>query len=157
MFNKKGPTRFTSPIIRASAVTLFLHFAWEKFQCSPYFIHGAVPGSESFPMIRAALGDLLITWTAYLGVVVVSRSWDWVIKTWSLKQWAAIFGQALIFSFSIEILALRTARWSYTANNSLIPIIDVSALPVLQLLILFPLSFFILRLMIKKSLRENSL
>jgi hypothetical protein len=101
-------------------------------------------------MASAALGDLVLTWLAYMAIVVASNSWRWVAQPWMLKQWSLIVGLALAFSIGFEIVALNSTRWSYTAANPVLPVLGVSVLPVLQLLVLFPLSFFIWRSLLKR-------
>jgi hypothetical protein len=50
---------------------------------------------------------------------------------------------ALVMSIAVERFAMTSGRWSYTANNPRIPGTDVSIVPVVQLLLLFPLTFWL--------------
>lgn len=135
--------------LSSSAASFFLHYSWEKFQCAPYFVHGG-ESIGTWPMAAAALGDLVLTWLTFMTVVVFSRSWRWFVQSWTLKQWAIMVGMALGLSIGLEFIALRSGRWHYTVENPLLPILGISALPVLQLVILFPLSFSLWRSLFKR-------
>ena len=92
-------------------------------------------------MAGSALGDVALTWLAYAVVAAVSGDRNWVTRRWSRRQWTTIGVAAIVLAVGVERLALAAGRWSYTAANPVIPGIEVSAVPVLQLLVLLPLTF----------------
>lgn len=125
----------------ALTVTAFgLNWAWEAAQCRPFFVH-PLPCPGSLAMIAPAIGDVFMTWIAYGLIAVISRDWDWVVHPWRRRQWATMVALAIVMSVGVERWALAAGRWSYTAANPLVPGVGVSAIPVLQLLVLFPLTF----------------
>lgn len=122
-----------------------LNFAWEYAQCRAFFVHGELPVTAAAMRI-ATLGDLALTGLAYLGVAALARSWRWPLEAWTARVWTGLLGLALVASIGIELNALATGRWSYTAAAPRLPFTPVSLLPVVQLLVLFPLSFGLARL-----------
>ena len=60
-----------------------------------------------------------------------------------------LLGVALALSASVESWALATSRWAYTNINPRVPGTPISVLPVAQLLLLFPLTFWLSRKVIR--------
>lgn len=128
-----------------------LHYAWENIQCRLFFVHRANPANQ-WSMLQAAGGDLLLTWIAYLVVAMLTGRWLWLRGRWPPRVWISLLGTALVLSISIEFYALATHRWEYTAINPRIPGLGVSVIPMLQLLILFPVTFGLVRLWERRRL-----
>lgn len=90
-------------------------------------------------MVTAAFGDVLLTFVIIgLALFVGDR------PRYALKKLATLKGLFLIeiFAFAvaavIEKFALATNRWSYTDLNPMIPLLDISLIPVLQMMLLAP-------------------
>lgn len=124
-----------------SLISFSLHFFWENFQCKIFFIHRAE--NMTLEMLKATLGDIVLTWVAFFIIAIASKSFEWIINWWSCKQWLAIILTALILSISIEKYALSEGLLSYTEIAPIMPFFKISLVPVFQLLILFPLTFWI--------------
>jgi hypothetical protein len=120
-----------------SVVAFALHYAWENVQCSAFFVH-ASPSATPVDMVEATLGDVVMTWIAYAAVAVAVGRWDWPLGKWGRRHWVTLVGAGLLMSIAVERYALATARWSYTANNPRLPVLDVSLLPVAQMVLLLP-------------------
>lgn len=138
----------------ASAVAFTLHYAWENVQCGPYFVH-ASPNATQVDMVRATLGDVVMTWLVYAAVAFAVGRWDWPFDRWDWRQWATLLGAGLVISIAVERYALATARWSYTANNPGIPLVDVSVLPVAQMVLLLPSTFGIAAWLVRRLRRRS--
>lgn len=123
-----------------SGIAFGLHLAWEYLQCGPFFIHGALRPSN-VAMIMATLGDVAMTIVAYVAVSAVSRSLHWPLSRWGVLQWVALEVCAVSFALGIEWMGLAMGRWAYTDLAPRLPGMNVSLLPILQLVILFPLTF----------------
>ena len=120
-----------------------LHWAWEWVQCQPYFVHGATAATP-LSMLMATLGDVVLTLLAYCGVAAIHGA-AWPLRPWSAGVWLALMSLALLLSLGVEAYALHSGRWAYTGIAPRLPGTSISALPVAQLLILFPLSFILAR------------
>ena len=128
-----------------ATIAFVLHFAWEWVQCQPYFVHGAIAPTKT-AMLVATFGDLGLTLLAYVATAAVTRAWDWPLRPWGWRGWLSLEASAVGLSMLIEWRALDTGRWSYTDAAPLLPGISISIMPLLQLALLFPASFWLARL-----------
>jgi hypothetical protein len=135
----RGSARFAALL---SVVAFAFHYAWETVQCSPYFIHASA-NPTALDMVWATLGDVVMTWVAYAAVAVAVGRWEWPLGRWGWWYWGTLVGAGLAMSIAVEQYSLATERWSYTANNPRIPFLDVSLLPVAQMGLLLPATFWI--------------
>ncbi|MGM0578858.1 MAG: class I SAM-dependent methyltransferase [Myxococcota bacterium] len=118
-----------------------VHFAWENAQCPLFFEHGSYDASLE-AMAIAAAGDVVLTWLVYAVIAAASRRWRWSAeRAWTLRQWALLMGLAIALGVAIERHALATGRWSYTDAAPRLPFVDVSMVPIMQLMVLLPVSF----------------
>jgi len=132
-------------VIHACSVTgiaFVLNYLWENIQCPLFFIHRGGNAGQ-IAMVVATLGDVAMTWMAHGLVAAVSRRWLWLLEPWRWRQWAVLLGAALAMSGFVESWALATSRWAYTAINPRVPGTPISVLPVAQLVLLFPLTFWL--------------
>ncbi len=130
-------------ILVSSVVAFVLHFLWESAQCIPFFVHryerfGFVP-----TMVRAATGDILLTWISVAAVALTVRDARWVRNVTRRRTLVVLTVVNVVLAIAVERYALSAGRWSYTEINPVIPMVDVSLLPVLQLVLLVPLTFVI--------------
>lgn len=143
-------------VVHALSVTgsaFVLHYLWENMQCPRFFIHSGGNAGQS-AMVLATLGVVAMTWVAQGLVAAVSKRWLWLLGPWRFRQWAMLLVVALAISFLVESWALATSRWTYTAINPRVPGMSISALPVAQMLLLFPLTFGLSRKIVR--LASNS-
>ena len=131
-------TRFLAII---GMMTFGLNLLWENIQCRLFFIH-AVDHCRWF-MVGAALGDVLLTLAAWYFLAFLVGDLLWFTKNWDLSQWIGMETIGVILALTAEVFALTTNRWAYTTLNPLIPILSVSLIPVLQLIMIFPLIFIV--------------
>jgi hypothetical protein len=82
--------------------------------------------------LRATPGDIVMTALLYL----FYRRFPSVILT---------AGAGMILALIVEKISLDLERWSYFPGMPLIPGIDVGLTPVLQMVLIPPLIFYILR------------
>lgn len=125
-------------IVFLSITSFVFNFVWEWIQCDLFFVHR---GNRAVPlsMVTAAFGDVLLTFVIIgLALFVGDR------PRYSLKKLATLKGLFLIeiFAFAaaavIEKFALATNRWSYTDLNPMTPLLDISLIPILQMMLLTP-------------------
>jgi hypothetical protein len=130
--------------ILVTGTAFILNYAWENVQCPLFFVHRG-GSAKQVAMLYATVGDLFMTWIAYIAVALTSKRWLWLLGTWRWQQWTVLLGTALTLSVLVESFALATSRWSYTDINPLIPGTGISVLPVAQLVLLFPAAFGVSR------------
>lgn len=136
-------------IVVLGIVSYALEYTWEELQCQPFFNH--LPATWMVTdMIGAAIVDVATTYIMYSIIAIISKSWSWILGKWNKKQWTLMLGLSLVASVTFELLAKAYKSWSYTNMAPLIPGLDISVLPVLQFILLIPLSFHITRYIISK-------
>lgn len=134
--------------VYVTGIAFGLNYVWEMIQCSRFFIH---LDGEALPsaMVIATIGDVAMTWFVHSIIAIVSGRWLWLLDRWRWSHWALLLGTALALSFLVEGWALSNDLWSYTDCNPRIPGTSISALPVAQLLLLFPFTFGLTRKLLR--------
>ncbi len=124
------------------AVSVVLNYVWEIVH-APLFV-----GMDSFRAIWwhclvASLGDGIILWIIHgLGWAAFKR-WNWSFQPGS-RQMAFMLSASLTIAILIEWFAVHGLhRWAYTDQMPRIPVLGVGLTPILQMLILPPLIFFL--------------
>lgn len=116
-------------------VSTFVHFLWEMAQAFAFEMPGIPLATVVGLHFWATLGDGLLMWIQYGVVAAWRRDFLWIARPrWGDLVPIAIVG--VLFSVGIEWRALAAGRWSYTAAMPILPLLNVGALPVLQLLLL---------------------
>jgi hypothetical protein len=133
-----------------TGIAFGLNYLWETIQCPRFFIHLDGKATRT-GMVIATLGDVAMTWFAQVVVAAVSRRWLWLLERWRWPQWTLLLAVALALSVLVEYWALGSARWAYTDINPRIPGTAISALPLAQLVLLFPLTFGLTRLLLRST------
>lgn len=136
-------------VVVLGIVSYALQYTWEELQCLPFFNHPPVTWMVT-DMIGATIVDVVTTYIIYSIIAAISKSWSWILGKWNLKQLTLMLGLGLVASVSFELLAKAYKSWSYTTIAPLIPGLEISVIPVLQFLLLIPLSFHITRYIINK-------
>ena len=110
-----------------------------NIQC-PWFIHREGDVTMGIAMVWATLGDVTLTWIAQISMAAWAGRWVWP-RDAGRAMWLQIMALGGVMAVVIEKYAMATGRWRYAAGNPLIPGLKISLLPVIQVSILFPISF----------------
>ena len=105
-------------------------------------------------MILATLGDVVLTWIAYSVVALAHKDLYWFSARWRWTHWSLLIMAALVLSMAIEGYAIKTNRWGYTEMAPLL-FGQISLLPVLQLVFLFPATFLLLKSLARRQQGEQ--
>ncbi|WBW95024.1 hypothetical protein [Oceanirhabdus sp. W0125-5] len=146
--------RFFKILCLITVLSLFFHSIWEYFQCEVFYDVEDSTG-HIFLMLSATFGDIMMTVILYLILSIVNKDCVWFLYRWELKEYIIIILYSLTFSFYFEANALYTNRWGYTKAMPLFYKTNIGLLPVLQLLILFPLTFLTSKIILKYLLKDN--
>lgn len=131
-------------------VTAFiLHLIWEYAQCG-YFFDMEDSFEHQILMITATLGDMNMAIFLYLILSASNKSFYWIDKGMSIGDVIITVFYSLFMSFYFETRALIEERWVYSEQMPLIYGTNIGVLPVIQLLILFPLGFYLTKYIISK-------
>lgn len=138
--NSRQSYRLFKFALSFSLVGFVLNLAWEYLQCSSFFRHIKIPPTLS-AMVLVTLGDVAMMWVIYLMAAVATRSLAW-FQAKSNLGFICTLGSSILVSIIVEQWALKENRWTYTELNPLLPFVGVSVLPVLQMVIITPISIY---------------
>lgn len=135
--------------LRVQAALVFvampLHLAWEVTQIMAYDFPQQGLMTNLIGCLVPSLGDGLMTLMIYWGGWLVFRDPGWILRL-RVKEYIfmALLGFAL--AVAIEWNALyRTGAWNYNPRMSRIPIAGIGVLPVIQMLVLPPVTALLVR------------
>ncbi len=123
-------------------VAVALNYPWELAH-GPLFV-----GMDSFQAMWwhcfvAALGDGVLVWIIHAAGRAAFQRADWFARP-GLAGYAVMLGMGLALAVGVEWIAVHTLhRWTYTAQMPLIPGLGIGVTPVLQMLVLPPLIFYL--------------
>jgi len=141
------------PVIKrllvVGATAFMLHLIWEYAQCG-YFFDMEDSFEHQILMITATLGDMNMAIFLYLILSASNKSFYWIDKGMSIGDVIITVFYSLFMSFYFETRALIEERWVYSEQMPLIYGTNIGVLPVIQLLILFPLGFYLTKYLISK-------
>lgn len=123
-------------------VVFSLNFLWEIGQTPLYAPHFDSLWDLILVHLRAAGGDAIMIAVIIFINALIFRDWLWFFKLNKKKIMSiVIWGAAM--AIAIEKAALLSSRWNYNDLMPIIPILNVGLTPVLQMIILSVLSFWI--------------
>ena len=142
-------------LIVIAIVSLILQTAWEYWQCGRYYTMADMTNHTRL-MTSATFGDVIMTIVLYGLLVLVNHDVDWIMKKWNLKEYVIMILYSLFLSFYFEISALHSNRWGYNELMPLFPTTNIALVPVIQLVVLFPVSFYISSLILKRIVTNSN-
>ena len=125
-------------------VSFLLHLLWENAQAPLYA--GYQSFSQHFSIcFVGAIGDVIITLFALAFMRLLKKEG---LQTIADYLTLAIIG--LVVAVLIEQNALLVGKWSYASAMPIVPWIKIGLMPIIQMTILLPLSFYLAELFNKK-------
>ena len=127
------------------AVSFVLNFVWEWAHIGLYKNYEAL-GSGLPLTVWATAGDALYTvfGAALIGVYFRNPSW---LASPTRKQYLAAALSGFCIAVFVEWKAIALHRWSYTDAMPIIPVLNVGLSPLLQMILLVPLTCYIVILL----------
>ena len=129
------------PVVDTFVSAVALNFGWEMAQARFYEPMGTVWEATRRCFV-ASLGDGLMVLLVVGGGVMLSRSVRWFAEP-TLTKYAVAALTGLIFAAAIEMWGLATGRWAYQAHMPRVPGTELGAVPLVQMVILTPLSLWL--------------
>lgn len=134
------------PELNVAIFSFLLNFVWEMWQI-PFFA-----GTSSDPhwvgvvsCTQATFGDAIISLVAFWCVTAVARSRLWILDP-SPSQVGAFVAVGVVITIILEALATGPLeRWSYTSSMPTLPVLGTGILPLLQWIVLPPLTIWFVR------------
>lgn len=134
------------------ALAVIVNYIWELAQ-TPLYTGIEFPGALWHCFV-ASLGDGLLVLFIYAAVAAVMRSPDWYLRP-TAPSYIAMAMVGFAVGFAVEWWGLYIAqRWRYSDLMSVIPRIGIGAVPVLQMLLLPPAIFAVVRKLVARPERK---
>ena len=125
------------------AVAVLVNYVWELAQ-APLYVGVELPAAMWHCFI-AALGDGLLVLAIFAAVAIATGDMDWYVRP-GMRGYTALAAAGLAVGFAVEWWGLHIARrWQYSDLMPVIPETGIGAAPVLQMLLLPPAIFWIVR------------
>ena len=126
-------------------VAVAINYVWEAAQAS-LFVGMVSIQTIWWHCFVASLGDGIILWIIHLLGWCVFRQVDWFVSP-GAARYGVMLGTGLVIAIAIEWVAIHWLfRWAYTEKMPLVPGLEIGVTPVLQMLVLPPLIFWIVGL-----------
>lgn len=131
----------TEQVVVIVVVAVAVNFVWEMTQSVLF----APMGGWLYGTWRcfvASLGDGLIVLTIAASGWVLFRRVDWIVRP-GRPGYTFIAALGMAIAVLIERRALATGQWSYTDRMLVVPVVHVGLVPVLQMVVVPPLVFWV--------------
>lgn len=129
-------------LVAIFVVASLFNYLWELAQAPLY------EGMQRLRIVwwdcfLASLGDGLLVLLIFAAGWMVLQRQDWFVSP-GVPGYAVMLATGLMMSVSIEWIAVHiVGRWAYTERMPLVPGLGVGLSPILQMLVLPPLIFWI--------------
>ena len=146
-----------SPEFNVTVFALLLNFAWEILQSPLYVGMAELPHAQVTKVcLQATVGDALIMLIAYGTVAATARSRFWIVAAsgWQLILLIAI---GVSVTAAIEWFATRglwVGSWRYQPTMPLVPGTQMGLVPLLQWVVLPPLTVWFVRRQITRRAKS---
>lgn len=129
-----------------AGIGFFVNILWENAQ-APFYA-GYSSFWQHLPIcIKGTLGDVLIALIVFFCFALFYRNLCWPISV-RVSQLAALSFVGALIGIFIEAFVLHTGRWVYAGTMPTLGRIGI--LPLLQMSITLPLTFYLASIFIKK-------
>lgn len=123
-------------------VAVLFNYLWELAQ-SPLYVGMGSWDQVWWHCLLASLGDGLLVLLMFAAGWMVLHRQDWFVSP-GVRGYAVMLATGLVMSVSIEWIAVHmVGRWAYTERMPLVLGLGVGLSPILQMLILPPLIFWV--------------
>jgi len=148
---------FTRNILVVAVIAFILQLIWEYAQCGAFFVVDDLTGHTRL-MLSATIGDMNMSIILYVLLAFINEDINWLLSKWNKHDYVITILYGLFLSFYFETHALYTGRWGYNpVTMPLFPNTNIALIPVIQLVILLPLIFYISKVLINKFMKNKDI
>ena len=140
--------KITKPIIFLTLTAFVLHLIWENAQ-APLFAGYSSFGQHFLICSLSTIGDVVFTAIVYLGIAMLKNDFGWIVRLRKNDVFVLVV-VGFFFALGIEWRALLFGRWGYADTMPIIPYFQVGLTPILQMILLLPLSFYLTKKLYEK-------
>ena len=132
------------------SITLLLQGIWEYVVCGTFY-NTEVIDNMTLLMIQATIGDVGITLLIFNFLLLINRNLRWKMD---VKDLSIIVLYSFAAAAFFESRALWVNRWSYSEDMSYFIGSGIGLIPVLQLVLLLPISISIETILTSKIMKS---
>ena len=138
-----GRMRIRLPTVTAVyVVSVAVNYPWELAQAA-LFTAESHPGRTFVHCFVASLGDGIMLLLLFGMGAAVSGRFDWFRRP-RIRDYIVLCASGFVLAVAIEWVAVHLLhRWSYTEDMPLLPVLDVGLIPLLQMVLLPPVVFWL--------------
>ncbi|GEM_PF-1852161 len=122
-----------------AVTSLVLHGIWEYVACGIFYAYGEIENMNRL-MVEATIGDVGIALLIFNLLLLLRKDLKYKL---TIKDYLIVVLYGIIGAYYFETRALSIDRWVYNSGMTIIPVLNVGLIPVLQLVILIPISLFL--------------
>lgn len=122
-----------------------LNFLWESLHSPAYYMEGYSTDFNSYlrMLLVASSIDAIIIVAVFLGISLMIRDTNWLFKHDKIYYLiSSVLGLVIAAITEFKSVYLQ-GKWDYNELMPVVPFIGIGILPLLQLMILIPLSFWL--------------
>ncbi len=136
-------------------ISTALNGLWEYGQTGIFYTINGEASFENYNLLTGRIFvDVLVTLILFIFMSIINFDWKWFFN-WDKKDTFIILLFAFLASFYVEVNALYIGRWSYSSSMPLLIGTEVGFLPLLQWMVIIPISLILTRLVMKGSIKNN--
>lgn len=140
-------------LLTLSAVMFTFHLAWEVAHSPLFSSMQAMPFAQALrACVRATFGDVALGLGSYLVVAACMRDARWAASPRALSL-AALSALGVLATIGLEMHAIANGRWAYAEAMPRLPVLDVGLTPLLQWVVVPPLSVLMTRALLARAAR----
>ncbi len=134
------------PELNVAIFSFLLNFVWEMWQIPFFAATSSDPHWEGVvACTQATFGDAVISLVAFGCVAALARSRLWILDS-RPSQVVGFVAVGVVITIILEALATGPLeRWSYTSSMPTLPVLGTGLLPLLQWIVLPPLTLWFVR------------
>lgn len=131
-------------ILHILGMSFLLNFIWENIQMPLYKGYSYTHFWQHIPIcLTATIGDVLITLFLFIIFSIVLEDLFWYKKL-NFKIIFLVVTMGGVINIVIEKIMLQAGWWVYTGNMPILPFIQVGFVPIIQMMTLPSLTFYII-------------
>lgn len=130
-------------VLWTASISFLLNFVWENVQAPLYAGYQSI-SQHFWSCFQATVGDVILVLFLYFLLALCRRDMSWIRKI-QVADGVALIVVGLVLGVANELLALQFGRWWYISAMPLLPWYHVGLWPVLQMMILPLLTFYLVK------------
>lgn len=143
---KRAHIKILNRILVLLIVAFILNLLWES---GHYWLYECKIPFGTCVFVSAIRDAFIILGIFGVGALVF-RDWRWTFR-WQRSRVFFMAAASLVVAWIIEVQGLVLGKWEYAEAMPIIPVLNVGVSPILQMVVLAPLIFFITERLLQRA------